>query len=88
MIQEMRDYVNGHPTRPPYYEAQARILEHIITRQLESTKRRGDPGFNILKFRYVVETNADGEKDLQAVRARYWGEREEEAPRRCMRGVR
>lgn len=45
---------------------------------LESARERGEPEFKIPKLRFVIETNEEGEKELQDVRARYWDEREKE----------
>jgi len=78
---EIRDYVKAHPTGPPFYDHLVKNLEGYVTRQLESLTQQGKPGFKIPRFRYVNVTDEQGERDLDALRAQYWGEREEFPPK-------
>jgi hypothetical protein len=73
----IREYLTAHPTGPPFYDYLATNLERYLTRQLESLTDRGEPGFKIPKFRYVNVTDAQGKRDLEAVRELYWGARED-----------
>jgi hypothetical protein len=57
------------------------MLERYLRRQLESYTLQGHPGFKIPKIRYVNMTDAQGRRDLEGLRVRYWRDREELPPK-------
>lgn len=68
---QIREYFKAHPNGLPFYGHLVMSLERYVTQQLESLTQQGKPGFKIPRFRYVNVTDAQGKKDLEAVRARY-----------------
>jgi hypothetical protein len=74
---QVKYYTEAHPNGPSFYDRLIGNLEAYITKQLESLTQQGKPGFKIPKIRFVNLTDAQGKRDLEAVRAQYWGNREE-----------
>jgi hypothetical protein len=74
---QVKSYTEAHPNGPSFYDRLIGNLEAYITRQLESLIQQGKPGFKIPKIRFVNLTDAQGKRDLEAIRAQYWGKREE-----------
>jgi hypothetical protein len=77
----IKGYIKAHPEGSSYHEAQIRDIEHFLTTKLESVRQPGHPEIKVPKFRHVFETHAECESKLQACRARFWAEEEEDPPK-------